>query len=172
VAMAGFYFPTLSLSLPLCNKHLKTMGCLFSSGPPLLRWRGGAGLPLISGMSNLEAFLHTSIGCQQPKLPSEQGAQLLSPWDPARALPPCPFPFGPGPESNPGSPLCSQLFHSTQRHLCCLRIRPLLCQVHRDPRLQWGMSSQTSHVLPPPATLAQSRCWAPFLSHNQRARNR
>jgi hypothetical protein len=35
-AMAGLYFPTLCLSLPFYNKHLKTMNCLFSFGLAVL----------------------------------------------------------------------------------------------------------------------------------------
>jgi hypothetical protein len=47
IAMAGLYFPTLSLSLPFYSKCLKTMDCLFSSGSTVLE-QFGADLPLMS----------------------------------------------------------------------------------------------------------------------------
>ena len=65
-------------SLPFFNKHLKTMDCLFSSDPQC--WSNGAGLPLMSSMSNipLEASLHASHDCHQTKPPPGKTKILLS----------------------------------------------------------------------------------------------
>jgi hypothetical protein len=66
VAIAALYFSTRLLSLPFYNKCLKTMDCLFSSGPPC--WSNGAGLPLMSCASNL---LPGGLPVLQPQPPAK-----------------------------------------------------------------------------------------------------
>jgi hypothetical protein len=71
MAMAGFYFLTLSLSLPFYNKYLKTMDCLFLLGFPMLeQW---------SRSSSKEAHLTSR---QRPPCHSFQ--QTNSPTEPAK----------------------------------------------------------------------------------------
>jgi|UPI00001E8143 hypothetical protein len=65
MAMASLYFPTLSLSLSFYNKSFikaNKKPWIASSHQDPLCWNNGAGLPLMSCLSNLrEAFLQ-----QQP----------------------------------------------------------------------------------------------------------